>query len=97
MRKYERFEITMPMRLGSRIGLIKNISESGIYFEIKHKIDIMNTVNFDIEMSASVGPMNLKCQGMVVRMDRKADRTGIAVYLLDSKFELIDQSLNYCI
>lgn len=97
MRKHERFQTTIPVRLGSRIGLIQNISESGIYFEIKYKIDIVNRINFDIEMDTSVGPMNLKCKGIVVRTERKTDRTGIAVHLLDSKFELMDQSLNYYI
>lgn len=99
MRKHERIHVTLPIRLGNRIGVVRNVSESGVYFEIKHEIDFADEINFAIEMSTSVGLMELKCKGIVVRMERKVDRIGIAVCLLSSEFEstdrLIDRSTNH--
>lgn len=94
MRKHERIHVTLPIRLGNRIGVVKNVSESGVYFEIKHAIDFTDEINFAIEISTSVGLMDLKCKGIMVRMERKADRMGIAVCLLNSEFESADQPLH---
>lgn len=83
----ERVDVALPVRLADRIGLTRNVSVSGIYFEMDAAAEAGSEVSFDIDMETPLGRMTLRCSGQVVRTEAKGSRTGIAVQIVESQLE----------
>jgi hypothetical protein len=79
----------MPVRMAEQVGLTRDVSVGGIYFELDSSAAIGSSISFDIELETSLGKMTLKCNGQVVRTEQQGNRTGIAVRMMDSKFEAV--------
>lgn len=81
----------MPVRVAEHIGVTRDVSASGIYFEMDSGTEIGSEISFDVEMDTLSGPMKLKCSGVVVRKEQSGSRTGVAVRMLESKFEAVSE------
>ena len=85
-RRGERMSVTRPVRLGSRTGITRNISTSGIFFETDVDYAPGSEIIFAIELD---GPAErnliLRCRGMVVRVEHRAGKVGVAVEIVASQ------------
>lgn len=88
-RKHERVSAAMPVRLEDALGTTRDVSASGVYFEIDCKMAVGSEISFEIEMSTLLGPMKMKSRGRIVRVEQKDGRAGIAVTMIDSLLEAV--------
>jgi PilZ domain len=89
-RGHERVSIAMPMFMAGKTGVTRDVSVSGVYFEIDGAAAIGSEVSFEIEMdTATLGLTKVKCSGQVVRKEQQGSRTGIAVTMTDSRLEVV--------
>lgn len=86
-RRAERVDVALPVRLADRIGLTRNVSVSGIYFEMETAAETGSEISFDVDMETPLGRMTLKCSGQIVRTEENGTRTGIAVQVVESRLE----------
>ncbi|MDP2195157.1 MAG: PilZ domain-containing protein [Rhodocyclaceae bacterium] len=86
MRADARQQVELPVSLeeGS-MGSTCDVSASGVFFEIDSSLAVGSQISFEIEMHSAIGPMTMKCVGLVVRTEQKDGRTGVAVKMTDSR------------
>ena len=78
--------VTRPVRLGSRTGITRNISTSGIFFETDVDYAPGSEIIFAIELDgAPERELTLRCRGMVVRVEHRAGKVGVAVEIVASQ------------
>ena len=79
-RSTERIPIEVPLTFDHGTGVTRDISFSGVYFKTKKPFspgDYMR-FNFELEFAVSQGPVNLDCQGYVLRVEKIGDQYGVA-------------------
>lgn len=86
-RRAERVDVALPVRLAGGIGLTRNVSVEGIYFEMDTAAEAGSEIAFDVDMETPLGKMTLHCQGLVVRTEHKGTRSGVAVRIVESRLE----------
>lgn len=79
----------LPVKLADALGTTRDVSAGGVYFEIDSNIVVGSDISFEIALDAPGGPMTLRCNGQVVRIDQKDGRTGVAVRMTDSGLEAL--------
>ncbi len=78
----------LQVRLGSRaLGVTRDISTTGVFFETDAEQVPGSLVEFTIAFETPGGPMRLKCHGQIVRVERRGTRQGVAVKILESRFD----------
>ena len=80
----------MPVHLADGHGTTRDVSATGVFFEIDGSTVIGNEISFEIEMHTALGPMLMKCRGQIIRTEQNGARTGVAVKMLDSRLEAIE-------
>ena len=87
-RREHRMYATRPVRLDRGTGVTRNISMSGVFFEIDVGYAPGSIINFAIELD---GPAEKKlmlgCRGMIVRVERRDGKVGVAAKIVGSKLE----------
>lgn len=86
-RAHERVAAEMPVWRGKCLGTTRNVSASGVFFEIDGDMTVGSEISFEIGMQTALGPMTMKCQGLVVRTEQRDGRVGVAVRMTDSCLE----------
>lgn len=86
-RRSERVDVALPVRLAGGIGMTRNVSVEGIYFEMDSAAETGSEITFDVDMETPLGRMTLKCSGLVVRTETRGGRSGIAVHIAESRLE----------
>jgi hypothetical protein len=80
--------LALPVVLeGGQSGVTRNISASGVLFEIDQAQQVDSVVDFEILLDTPEGPLRLVAHGKVVRIDTRDGRTRVAVTLIDSRLE----------
>ena len=79
--------LTFTMENGV-VGLTRDVSASGIYFETDAKQAPGSTIKFILRFSTPSGEMALRCQGEIVRIEPLGKRVGIAAKLVETKMEV---------
>lgn len=88
-----RFNAELPVTLDGQLGVTRDISATGAYFEVNSSAVLGSTVTFDIYLKTPNGsPAVLKCQGQIVRTELQGQRRGIAVTFSESALHMLDQS-----
>lgn len=82
-----RHPAAFPVTLGPKKGLVKDISATGIYFEIDQKQAVGSNIEFVLDLETPGGPMQVQCHGTVVRIEKKAGKVGIAATIEKSIFK----------
>jgi len=85
----EAAKLTISLVDGSA-GITRDVSATGMFFELDNKLELGSVVDFHIELSASGRSMLLTGQGEVVRIEARGTRTGVALRMLDSQLEAAD-------
>ena len=75
------------MTLGPKKGVVKDISATGIYFEIDQKQVVGSNIDFVLDLDTPGGPIHVQCHGTVVRIEEKSGRIGIAATIKESIFK----------
>ena len=88
-REHERVVAEMPVRQEGSLGTTRNVSASGVFFEIDGSVAAGSEISFAIEMQTDLGPMTMKCQGLVVRTEQRDGRMGVAVRMTESRLEAV--------
>lgn len=89
-RREERVASVVPVELGGTKGITRNVSASGIFFEIDAGYALGSSMAFEVELETPGGKMLLKCQGDIVRIEPRNKRVGVAVQITESKLEARD-------
>jgi hypothetical protein len=76
--------VELPVRLDSVNGMTRDVSASGISFEIDANFTPESEINFIIEMNALDDKMLLKCKGNIVRTEARGGKIGVAVRIIES-------------
>ncbi len=87
-RKGERVSTTLPVRLGAAIGITRDVSASGIFFETDASDAMRDLISFTMEFDTPRGKRMLKCKGDVVRIEPRDSRIGVAVRITESTMAL---------
>lgn len=85
-RENERVYAEIPVRVSEQIGLTRDVSASGIFFEIDDFNEIGTEISFELELDTPSGKMTLQAVGNIVRTESRGQKTGVAVKIVDSKF-----------
>ena len=86
-RKEERVSTILPVSVGSTAGVVRDVSASGIFFEIDANYTLGSSINFAVKLDTPSGYMNLKCRGDIVRIEPRDSKVGVGVRILESTME----------
>jgi hypothetical protein len=89
-RKAPRFQVALRVELPAGTGITRDLSASGVFFETDLVFALGQVIQFALvfEHIDPRQPVRLRCQGQVVRVERRNDTLGVAVaitaYRLDA-------------
>lgn len=84
-RREERVRAALRVDLGGNgVGVTRDVSASGIFFETDVTYSPGNPIAFTIDIDAPAGKMVLQCRGEIVRVEARESRVGVAVKILES-------------
>ncbi|MGH8119434.1 MAG: PilZ domain-containing protein [Gammaproteobacteria bacterium] len=89
MRGEERIPVSMPISLPNAGGVTRDICASGIFFETEADYLPGNHIEMALEFITPAGKLQLKCQGVIVRVEQHNARLGVAVKISDSNLRYI--------
>lgn len=84
-RSEERVNVALPVRLDNTSGLTRDVSVSGISFEVDANYTLGGEISFVIENEKIL----LKCKGSIVRTEAHGQKTGVAVKITESVMEAV--------
>ena len=84
MRREERISASTPVNLANAKGVMRDISASGIFFETETRHVPGNDIELAVELTTPAGKLQLKCHGVIVRIEQCGAREGVAVKISDS-------------
>lgn len=83
--------INLRLKLGDGVSAVtRDISATGLFFETSSEQSVGNLIDIEIELDTPVGPMKLKAQGQIMRIESHDGRTGVGVKLLSSRLEPVE-------
>jgi hypothetical protein len=87
-RAQERVAAEVPVSIDGRIvGMTRNVSPSGIFFEAKDGIATGGTLRFTLTFAQPSGQLLLECVGEIVRVEEGDGKLGLAVTIAESRLE----------
>ena len=94
LRTEPREAVNLSLKLGDGVSAVtRDISATGLFFETCSAQQVGNLINVEIDLDTPGGPMKLKAQGQIVRIESQDGRTGVGVKLLSSRLEPVDSSV----
>jgi len=70
---------SIPVKLDGAQGITRDISASGVFFEIDSDSKIGSVIKFSLELSTPGGVLNINCEGEVIRLEQSEGKLGVAV------------------
>lgn len=92
-RSEERLSVELKVDLGYATGLTRDISVSGVFFQINEEnafCKLGNEINLLINLDASIGKLAMKCSGKIIRIEPQGELIGVATKITASKLELVN-------
>lgn len=83
-RRDQRIRAALPVRTGGAVGITRDVSESGIFFETDAYHRPGSAISLYIDVDTPGGPITLACNGVIVRVERLASRVGLAIRITDT-------------
>lgn len=83
-RREERVAASLPVALATASGITRDVSATGIFFETEAQYAKGSTVDLTVELETPAGRLQLKCQGEIIRVEKRGTRVGVAVKITDS-------------
>jgi len=80
-RRHWRYPATLEIRLGQSRGVSQNVSASGLYLETDAPLVPGQTITFSLTLNEIYPdvPLDLRCTGIIVRVEPRGRRRGVAV------------------
>jgi hypothetical protein len=94
-RREERVTALLPVVAGSAAGIARDVSASGIFLETDAAYSIGSPVNLALDLDTPWGRVMLRCEGKVVRVERRDDTIGVAVQFTDSTPTPLDSGFRW--
>ena len=88
-RAEDRVSAAWPVDLGASTGVTCNVSASGMFFETDAPYALDNKITFAVELDAPGGKLMLRCRGIIVRLEPRENRVGVAVKITESQLEAL--------
>lgn len=86
-----REQVSLPLHIDGTVGAItRDISATGLFFETDSEQRVGGLIDLEIDFDSPGGPLKLKAQGQIVRIESHGDRTGVGVKLLSSRLEAVE-------
>ena len=90
----KRIEARKPVKLQLTLedgstGMTRDVSATGLFFEIDKQLELGNVIDFSIELSTNGRSMWLKERAQVLRIEARGKRTGVAARVLDSRLQAV--------
>lgn len=86
-RKEDRVSVSLPVSMANTKHVTRDISASGVYFEVNTSFDLGDRVDFIVEFGNPRGNLMLKCNGEIIRVENRNSKIGVAVKILESVME----------
>ena len=83
-RREERVRAALPVNLGNAVGVTRDVSASGLYFETDATFAAGSPIQFAIDIETPGGMMVLSCRGEIVRVEKRGQQQGVAVRIIES-------------
>jgi len=93
-RQAQRISVALPVELERGKGVTRDVSASGVFFETDLLFSPGAPITFCLvlEHVTSVGPIRLRCQGTIVRVERRNGKVGVAVAIESHRFDPTEES-----
>jgi hypothetical protein len=72
----------LPVSINGKAGVTRDISATGIFFEIDEDHEEGSQIHFEVELDTPGGPLMLVCKGKVVRVTKEGGRSAIAAKII---------------
>jgi len=90
-RAQERVPTEVPVSIDGRVvGVTRNVSPSGIFFEANQGIATGGSLRFTLTFAQPTGDLLLACNGEIVRVEQSDGKVGLAVTISESRLERRD-------
>lgn len=83
----DRVSVELPVRLGKLHGLTRDVSASGICFEVDASFNAHSEIRFEIELETDTEKMTLKCKGSILRTEEHGKKKTVAIKITASVME----------
>ncbi len=83
-RREDRVSTALPVRLGKASGVTRDVSASGISFEVDTGYETGSEVSFVIELQNGTETMLMNCKGSIVRTEDHGKKKTVAVKLTEA-------------
>jgi len=88
LRSEPRERIALPISASDGVGgATCDVSATGLYLELCSKEPLGSEIDLTVELDLGDRTVLLRCHGQVVRVERRANRIGLAVKVQDSRLE----------
>ncbi|QWD77366.1 PilZ domain-containing protein [Polynucleobacter sp. MWH-Svant-W18] len=82
-----RHPVSFPISVGFSKGIVKDISTTGIYFEIDQSQSVGSDIDFVLDLDTPGGPIQIQCHGTVIRIEEISGRIGIGATINETIFK----------
>lgn len=87
-RRAERISTSLPVHIGDSVGITRDVSASGVFFETETPFSAGTSISFEVEFATPSGALVLRCVGDIVRVvETRERRVGVAVKIVDFAVE----------
>jgi hypothetical protein len=80
----------LPVSLDRGTGFTRDVSASGVFFEIDANYSPGSEISFVIELHGPAGKMILECRGRIVRVEDRGGKIGVAVEIIESRLQAVN-------
>ena len=81
----ERLGAALAVNLGKASGVTRDVSASGIFFEIDVAYPVGSRIHFELDLDTPWGRAKCDCRGKIVRVERHDGTVGIAVQFAEAR------------
>jgi hypothetical protein len=86
-RRTQRVDASLTVHLGRGEGTTRNVSESGLYFVTEVPVQAGERLSLTVDHGDSPGgPLRLRCEALVLRVEPQAAGYGVAVSIDELTF-----------
>ena len=84
----ERVIASLPLAMAGAVGITRDVSASGVFFETDAAYDVGSPIRFVLNLDTPWGKVIFKCQGKIVRLEPHNQKVGVAVQFTESTLDL---------
>ena len=93
LRNEDRVTVSLPVNIVYADCFTRDISASAVFLEANATFNEGEKVDFAIEFDSPGGKLILKCNGEIIRVEKRSGKIGIAVKIVESVMESDEGSI----